>query len=352
MQGVLKALTAVSVLVLAFTAAAPAKSSRPAAADLSSPDAVLRWINTYRQKPDPANVPTAVKALSSSGALTDPEKAGVYVGFLAGALLANPAQADAMIAKILPLPEEDEWVVVRAIAWSGHPQWQHLLARAKPKLVARRAMIDKYLTGQLPTLDQLVIERGPTFRQRMRGYFNVSSYFKPKGAKLVKLDPSPDVLDTLWGYWFATRSDVPLSRIIALLVLSKEKDSADKLVVGSMAKYTLASNASRDSSLLATLRGARPQQDPDTGAVLTEVVEAAETVDIVRIRKEALAAIEDLKRKGPGSQREVAWWGKIGQGAIAVGCVGAAVAGAAAVGIPCVVGGAASSAALNMWGTQ
>jgi hypothetical protein len=340
-----------SALSITLSAAASAKPARQAV-DFTSPDAVLRWINTYRQKPDPANVPAAMKALSSSGALSDPEKAGVYVGFLAGALLANPGQADAMVAKILPLPEEDEWVVVRAIAWSGHPQWRHLLARAKPRLVARRVMIDKYLTGQLPTLDQLAIERGPTFRQRVRGYFNVTSYFKPKGAKPVKLEPSPDVLDTLWGYWFATRSDVPLSRIIALLALSKEKDSADKLVVGSMAKYTLASNASRDSSLLATLRGARPQHDIETGTVLTEVIEAAETVDVVRIRKEALAAIEDLKRKGPGSQREVAWWGKIGQGAIAVGCVGAAVAGAVAVGIPCVVGGAASSAALNVWGSQ
>ena len=348
MRGVVTVLSA--VLFIALSGVASAKPSRPA--ELSSPDAVLRWINGYRQKPDPANVPAAIRALSTFGALNDPEKAGVYVGFLAGALLANPAQADAMVAKILPLPEEDEWVVVRAIAWSGHPDWRRMLARVKPRLMARRAMIDKYLTAQLPTLDQLVIERDPTFRQKMRGYFNVTSYFKKKGAKVVKLEPSPDVLDTLWGYWFATRSDVPLSRIIALMVLSKEKDTADKLVVGSMAKYTLASNAARDSSLLATLRGARPQQDAETGAILAEVIEAAETVDVARIRKEALAAIEDLKRKGPGSQREVAWWGKIGQGAIALGCVGAAVAGAVAVGIPCVVGGAASSAALNMWGSQ
>jgi len=348
MRGIFVVITA---LCVAFSVAASAKpAARPA--DLTSPDNVLRWINGYRQNPDPANVPAAMRALSGFGALNDPEKAGVYVGFLAGVLLANPAQADGMIAKILPLPEEDEWALVRAIAFSGHPQWRNLLARVKPRLVARRAMIDKYLNAQLPTLDQLAIERGPTFRQKMRGYFNVSSYFKPKGAKPVKLEPSPDVLDTLWGYWFATRSDVPLSRIVALLSLSKEKDSADKLVVGSMAKYTLASNASRDSSLLATLRGARHQQDAETVPILNEVIEAAETVDIARIRKEALASIEDLKRKGPGSNREATWWGKVGQGAIALGCVGAAVAGAVAVGIPCVVGGAASSAALNMWGTQ
>src|SRR5215510_9069218 len=85
MRGVFVVIT---VLCVALTAAASAKpAARPA--DLTSPDNVLRWINGYRQNPDPANVPAAIRALSSFGALNDPEKAGVYVGFLAGVLLAN-----------------------------------------------------------------------------------------------------------------------------------------------------------------------------------------------------------------------------------------------------------------------
>ena len=39
-----------------------------------------------------------------------------------------------------------------------------------------------------------------------------------------------------------------------------------------------------------------------------------------RIRKDALAAIEELKAKGPGYKREVSLWGKVGAGALAVGC--------------------------------
>ena len=50
--------------------------------------------------------------------------------------------------------------------------------------------------------------------------------------------------------------------------------------------------------------------------VLNEVIEAAETMDTTRVRKEALAAIEDLKRKGPGSKRDMSTWGQIGQGAL------------------------------------
>ncbi len=67
------------------------------------------------------------------------------------------------------------------------------------------------------------------------------------------------------------------------------------------------------------------------------------------IRKEAVGAIEDLKRKGPGSKRDVATAGKIGEGAIALGCLGAAVAGQVALGLPCVVGGAVTSAVLKGW---
>jgi hypothetical protein len=38
--------------------------------------------------------------------------------------------------------------------------------------------------------------------------------------------------------------------------------------------------------------------------------------------------------------------------ALSVGCVAAAATGQVAFGLPCVIGGAASSAALKMWGAQ
>ena len=175
-----------------------------------------------------------------------------------------------------------------------------------------------------------------------------------KPPRKVVLEPSPEVLDTLWGYYFATGSYGPIMQLVAMLPWSRDRDSLEKLTLGSMAKYTLASNAARDMALLKMLKSSAKarKQDKATAAVLTEVIDAAETVNIATIRKQALAAIAELQRKGPGYRRDFSSWGKIGQGALSLGCIAAAVAGQVEFGIPCVVGGAVSTAALNYWNGQ
>jgi hypothetical protein len=100
------------------------------------------------------------------------------------------------------------------------------------------------------------------------------------------------------------------------------------------------------------LKWALPQHPEKTAAVLKEVIQAAETMQTARLRKEALAAIEDLRRKGPGYKRRALGWGQIGQGALALGCIAAAATGQVEFGLPCVIGGAASSAALNLFAGQ
>jgi len=116
-----------------------------------------------------------------------------------------------------------------------------------------------------------------------------------------------------------------------------------------MAKFTLASNAAHDVALLAMLRREAPRQPADAQPILNDVIEAVDTMEITHLRKAALAAIEDLKRKGPGYKRDLSTWGQVGQGAVALGCVAAAATGQVEFGIPCVVGGALGSAALNYW---
>jgi hypothetical protein len=88
-------------------------------------------------------------------------------------------------------------------------------------------------------------------------------------------------------------------------------------------------------------------QPEDTAKILNDVIETAETVDTARMRKESLAAIEELKQKGPNSKREMTTWGQVGQGALSMGCVVAAATGQIELGIPCVIGGAAYSAGLQ-----
>jgi hypothetical protein len=338
-----------ALLLPAALAAAPARPLPNRQLDVASKDAILGWINQYRHHPEPGEVPPAIKGLSRLGVLTDTEGAGVYVGFLAGVFAKNPDRIDAFIARMLPLSEEHQWAIVRAIAYSGRPDWRTVLQRNAARMPARRVMIERFLTGKLPTLDQAPIEKDETWGERVRAQMLFANYFsKPK--KEVGLDLTPDLLDTLWGYYYATGDDRRLSRIILMLRWVKERDVLEKLTLGSMAKYTLAINAGRNPDLLARLKWAETQPQPDAvKPVLKEIIEAAETVETGKMRAEALAAIEELKRKGPGSKRDLSLWGQVGEGALAVGCIALAVAGQVEFGIPCVVGGVATSAALRVF---
>jgi hypothetical protein len=345
MYRVLAALTTIVALAV-FATPSAATPLRPG--ELGSREAVLAWMNGYRANRDPAHVPQAVQAMSQLGIFKDPENAGAFVGFIAGVIATNPAQAETLIARMLPLPSEDQWAVVQAIAYSELPGWKTLLRSFADRLPARRLMIDKYLGGQLPTLDQAGFSEEPGAFAKLGGYLG----FGDK-KKAVALTPSAALLDVLWGTYCATGAYNPaISRIIALVSWAKDRDDVDRLTLGGMAKYTLAANAAKDARLLAMLKSVAKYYPKETKAELDEVIEAAETVDLARLRKAALASIEELKRKGPGYKRDVSLWGQIGQGALALGCIGAAAAGQIEFGIPCVVGGAVSSAGLRYWDTQ
>ncbi len=343
----MRIVSALAIAGLAFFA--PVAVTLARAPEFTSADIVLHWINTYRHRPDPASVPAALRALSRFGALRDPDSSGVYVGFLAGIIGSNPDAAEDIVNRLFPLPAEDHWLIVRAIAYSGLPDWKDLLREFADNMPAREAMIEKYLAGALPTLAEVAPEKTPTLFDRLRRSVSVE---KEERTMTWALDASSELLDILWGYYFATGDYGPILRIITMLPWSKDRDHVERLTLGSMAKYTLAMNATRDAELRSMLKRASRHQPIEVAPILGEVIDAAETVQTGRIRKEALAAIEELRRNGPGAKRDVAWWGKIGEGAIGLGCVAAAVTGQVELGIPCVVGGAVSSAAIRYWAGQ
>lgn len=322
MHVALKRLIAMVVVgVFAFaTAAAEAKAPRQAK-PLATGD-ILKWINSYRQKPEPEKLPDAVRAMSGLGIFRDLDSAGVYIGFMAGVLGDNPAKAERLVARMFPIPPEDQVAIVRAIAYSGLPDWKALLETFIERMPARKVLIQHHLSGKAPTL------------------------------LTIPLEQSPAGLDTLWGYYFATGRPAPIDRIVGVLLWSRDANDVEKLTLGSMAKWTLANNAQQDKALLDHLKAQMSVQPKPLAREIAEVVEAAETFETTRIRKQALGSIEDLKRKGPQSTRSAAWWGQAGQTALALGCIVASVTGHAEVGIPCVVGGAVSSAALKLWVPQ
>jgi hypothetical protein len=301
--------------------AGPADAAAPRRAKVSlefrGTEDVLRWIHAYRATPQADRLPVAIKALSTAGAFKEAETTGLYVGFAGGVLARQPQRAEALLAAMFPLPPEDHLIVIKAVAYSGLPNWQALLRGIAERMPARAAVVDRYLTGRLPTLDALALDGGP------------------------------QGLDALWGRYYATGDFEPLLRILSILHWSKDGNNRERLTIGSMAKWTLASNAARDMDLLGQLKRALPAEPKPTQATLREVIEAAEIGEIGRIRTEALTAIETLKVRGSEKLQSYRWWGEAGQTALALGCITASALGQAAVGVPCVIGGALSSAALK-----
>ena len=317
-------------------------------------DAVLHWISTYRNHPDAGSVPMALRALSRFGALENPERAGVYVGFLAGVLTENPDAAEEIAARSLTVQERDRWIVMRAIAYSGLPNWQVLLRRFACRMPRYDVLSERYISGKMATLAKF---DGAAESEHLAAHAQASSSRQQCSGGQPRptiLEPSAEVLDVLWGYYFATGSYGPVMHIIAMLPLAADHDDAERLTIGSMAKYSLSSNAMHDSVLLGMLKSSRKARGQPQAVVaqLDDVIEAAETVDTARIRKQALAAIEEVRSKGPAYKRTASWWSYIGQTAIAGGCIAAAVMGQVEFGIPCVVGGAAASAGMNFLANQ
>jgi hypothetical protein len=298
------------------------QKSRAATAQHGNPftsqESILRWINGYRAKPEPQRIPLAVQAMATLGIFRDADSSGIYLGFVAGVLGSNPKTADALVEAMFPMPPEDQLAIIKAIAYSGLPGWKDLLRKNAERMPARNVLIDRYLTDKMPALADLALDAGPA------------------------------PLDVLWGQYFATGSYDPILRIISVLKWSKDGNNVERLTIGSMAKWTLANNAARDMDLLRLVKSAMTHESKDTVVILREIIEAADIGDISRIRRDALASIETLKVKGPQSGRQLAWWGTAGQTALALGCIVASALGQAQVGIPCVIGGAISGAAIKI----
>jgi hypothetical protein len=307
-------LAVLAVASLPLTADAKRKVKQPPA--FTKPEQILQWINDYRHNPEPERLPASVKAMRELGLLKDIEQAGIYVGFIAGVIGSNPEKAETLIREMFPMPPPDQVVVVKAIAYSGLSDWKVLMGKFVERMPARRIVIERYLFGKMPVLRELPLD-------------------------------SPIAVDANWGYYFATGSAEPIQRLVRTLAWSRNKNDVEKLTVGSMVKWTLAQNATRDGDLLGYLKTSLPHQPQDVAVPLHDVIESAETFELTHIRKDALAAIDELKARGPEASRNFAWWGQAGQTAFALGCVAAGAAGMVVAGIPCVVGGALSNVALK-----
>lgn len=313
----MRAVTAVMLALVLFAAPSVLAAVPKRALEFNSPESLLRWINGYRSHGNVERVPEAVHAMSRLGVFRDLETAGVYVGFMAGVLQTNPDKAEKLVARMFPMPLEDQVAIVRAIAYSDLPDWKGLMLKFAERMPARKTLIDRFVYGKMPTLRQIELDSGST------------------------------PLDMLWGIYFATGSYEPILRMVSILAWAKDGNNVERLTIGSMTKLSLATNASRDKELLDMLKASMAVEHKDTRIVLQEVIDAAETFEFGKVRKDAMASIDQLKVKGPANVRNVQWWGQAGQTALALGCIVAGALGQVQVGIPCVIGGAVSGAAIK-----
>src|SRR5258708_20575712 len=112
---------------------------------------------------------------------------------------------------------------------------------------------------------------------KLKGAFTKNPFAKDEKKLNTTLTfaSNQDLLDILWGYYFATGSHTPIQRIMQMLPWTKSRDTIDKLTVGSMARYTLASYAVRDAGLREYLRSELPGQPAAIKAPPAHVIQSA-----------------------------------------------------------------------------
>jgi len=321
-----------------FSAFAMPKSARQAepAAAFSTPQRLVEWVYNYHVHPTPWRVPAAVRAMRELSLFTDEEKGAFCTGFIAGVLGTNQKDGPALIAKMLPMPDKDQAVLIRAIAFSGRPDWRELLTKFKNHMPLREPLIDSYLSGKAKTLMQ------------------------------VDLSDGPAVVYTLWGYYAATGQYEPVVRIMQALRWSKNKNdgnfslkkivsgwrndpsAVDKISTGATAKWTLASYAERNRDLISLYRAESERQPPEIAKPLRDVIEAAEVFESEKIRKDQFASIEEAQKLQATNEAGMSKAATAGSIAIATGCVAASALGQVYVAVPCVIGGALYTGAMKM----
>ena len=314
--------------------AAPARTTQHV--EFSSAERLLDWISNYRDRPQYWKVPAAVHAMRDHRLFEDEEQRWFCAGFIAGVLGTNPNDGPGLIPKMFPMPPKEQEVIIRAIAYSGRPDWQELLEKNAAKMPLRKPLIDDFLNGRRPTLQTLDLELG--------------------GAQAVYAH---------WGYYAASGQHEPVMRILPALKWSKgneeqgffgrlvsgwgaDANALDKITTGGTAKWTLASYAERDRDLIGLYRAEVSNQPEEVAKPLQDVIDAAELFEAEKIRKEQYGAIEDAQRQELMGQAGMSKGMTAGSIAIATGCVAASALGQAQIAVPCVIGGALYSGAAKL----
>ncbi len=307
-------------------------------AEFSNPEHLMSWIDGYRARPQPAAMPKAIHAMLAHGLLRESEKAAFAAGFIAGVLADNPRRARALAKTLFPMPPKEQGIIIRAVAYSGLPDWQAMLRELSLRMPERRILIDQFLSGEAKTLMNEPLDSGSETIYALWGFYSATGYHPPVARIILALRWSADLREKTW-----------LDHVKGALPWNSEKQTVERLGIAATAKWTLASYAERHRDLLGFYRSQRAYQTERVMLQLDDVIDAAETFESDRIRKQELAAIDDAKIKEMRDEAEPSSAASAGSVAIAAGCVVATATGHPEIGIPCVITGALYNGAVKMF---
>lgn len=310
--------------LLILCAAGVAEARAP---NFSSSDAVLHWMYDYRSAPAPLRLPEAVHAMRRHGLLADSKKNGFFVGFIAGVLSRNPKSTPKLVKRMLPMPAKEQAVIIRAVAYSGLPNWRDVLSHFRKKMPYRAALIDSYLAGDEPTLMYVPIDHGPEIVYALWGYYYATGHFQPVVRVISALKWAP--AESKSGFSFRR------------LFTGPGEPTYDELIIGATAKWTLAAHAERHRHLLDLYKAEIASRDDEAVVEpLKEIVAASENFRSEDIREEQLVTVDKAKAKKARDELRPSSKVTLSSIAIATGCVVATATGHPEIAVPCVVSGA------------
>ena len=245
----------------------------------------MDWMSNYRNHQEPSRVPAAVHAMQDFGLFADEEKAWFCTGFIAGVLGSNPKDGPSLIPRMFPMPDKEQAVIIRAIAYSGRPDWRDLLEKTSSRMPLRRPLIDDFLAGKRPDAD------GASARpRRLAGHLRAVGLLRRH--RPTRAGGSHHAGAALVEEQGRQRLFLPQG----VLRLGSDPSAVEKITTGGTAKWTLASYAERDRELLALYRAEYARQPQDIAKPLKDVIDAAEIFESEKMRKDQFGAIEDAQK--------------------------------------------------------
>jgi len=187
----------IMAFVLANDLIALASPDNPGTTSTNS-NASSDWVNSYYRNPQPERFVTEVRELSKAGALSQEGAEAPMTAFLSRVMAQNPAQIAPWMSALSDLPEKDKATLYKSI-WLSDTK-----------------------AGKLYLKDH-----------------GLAIYLEKAPPDLLKMKlNSSSVLDTWWGYFFATGDAAPIRQVVSAFNYSKYE--------GALARYKQSKQTEED----------------------------------------------------------------------------------------------------------